>query len=77
MKLEIISPEGKIFSGEVNEVSFPGIQGRFDVLPHHAPMISALNKGIIEYFTEGKVHQLSVNGGFIEINNDIISVCIE
>ena len=40
-------------------------------------MISALNKGIIEYFTEGKAHQLSVNGGFIEINNDIISVCIE
>ena len=42
MELEIISPAGILFKGETDYVSFPGIAGSFDVLPHHAPMIAAL-----------------------------------
>ena len=48
MHLEIITPETKIFTGEVEAVQFPGIDGLFQVLNNHAPIISALGKGIIK-----------------------------
>jgi F-type H+-transporting ATPase subunit epsilon len=54
MKLEIITPEKKMFEGEVNSVRFPGIDGSFQVLKGHAPIISAL--------TDGKIKVDLVNG---------------
>ncbi len=48
MHLEIITPETKIFAGDVESVQFPGIDGLFQVLNNHAPIISALGKGIIK-----------------------------
>ncbi len=48
MHLEIVTPETKIFSGDVEAVQFPGIDGLFQVLNNHAPIISALGKGIIK-----------------------------
>jgi F-type H+-transporting ATPase subunit epsilon len=48
MHLEIITPESKIFSGEAEAVQFPGIDGLFQVLNNHAPIISALGKGMIK-----------------------------
>ena len=48
MHLEIITPESKIFSGEADAVQFPGIDGLFQVLNNHAPIISALGKGVIK-----------------------------
>lgn len=54
MELEIISPDGILFKGETNYVSFPGTAGSFDVLPHHAPMIAALEAGAIGTRQMGK-----------------------
>ena len=48
MHLEIVTPETKIFSGDVEAVQFPGIDGLFQVLNNHAPIISSLGKGIIK-----------------------------
>lgn len=48
MHLEIITPETKIFVGEAEAVQFPGIDGLFQVLNNHAPIISALGKGVIK-----------------------------
>ncbi len=48
MHLEIITPETKIFSGKVEAVQFPGIDGLFQILNNHAPIISALNQGVIK-----------------------------
>ena len=45
MKLEIVSPDGILFEGETESVSFPGVAGSFDILPHHAPLIAALKAG--------------------------------
>ena len=47
MKLEIVSPDGILFEGETESVSFPGVAGSFDILPHHAPLIAALKAGTI------------------------------
>ena len=78
MELEIISPDGILFKGETNYVSFPGTAGSFDVLPHHAPMIAALETGAIRYQANGKEEQQEIiQSGFVEIKGDILSVCIE
>ena len=50
----------------------------FDVLPHHAPMIAALEEGVIRYQTDEKKEQeIKIQSGFVEIKDDILSVCIE
>ena len=54
MKLKIITPEGVLFEGESDAVTFPGMAGSFDVLPHHAPLITALREGVIRYRVEGQ-----------------------
>ena len=48
MQLEIITPEAKVFSGEVDAVQFPGLDGSFQVLSNHAAIISALSKGEVK-----------------------------
>ena len=78
MELEIISPGGVLFKGETDYVSFPGTAGSFDVLPRRAPMIAALEEGVIRYQTDEKKEQeIKIQSGFVEIKDDILSVCIE
>ena len=54
MHLEILSPENKIFEGEVNSVIFPGSNGKFQILNNHAPLISFLKEGEILYEKNNK-----------------------
>ena len=79
MELEIISPNDVLFKGETEYVSFPGREGAFDVLPHHAPMIAALASGSIKYRVEGQEgeQEIEIQSGFVEIKDDRLSVCIE
>lgn len=79
MKLQIISPEGIRFEGEVDSITFPGVCGSFDVWPHHAPFITALTEGSIRYKRTGekKEEEQQIQNGFVEINNDTVSVCVE
>lgn len=77
MELEIISPEGYIYQGETDRVSLPGAKGRFEVLPRHAPLITLLQKGVIIYHVKGTEEKKEIDGGFVEIRNDRLSVCIE
>ncbi|WP_251968110.1 F0F1 ATP synthase subunit epsilon [Parabacteroides sp. AD58] len=77
MKVRIITPEKVLFEGESESVTFPGINGSFDVLPHHAPLITALQKGIIRYLVNGKEYEQPIDSGFVKIENDIVTVCAE
>ena len=77
MKLEIITPEQIYFSGEVSSVTLPGTSGLFTVWENHAPLISSLTKGKVSYTAENKETQLSVDGGFAEISNNTVTVCLE
>ena len=77
MKLEIISPEGIVYQGETERASFPGLGGSFDVLPHHAPLIAALQKGVIQFEKEGKTTEQPVESGFVEVKKNQVSVCVE
>ncbi|SEF94928.1 F0F1 ATP synthase subunit epsilon [Parabacteroides chinchillae] len=77
MRLEIVSPNGMLFNGEIEDASFPGLAGSFDVLPNHAPMIAALGEGVIRYEDGIKRYEQKIRNGFIEISNNILSVCVE
>ncbi len=79
MKLEILSPEGTLFSGTVTQVTFPGTAGAFTVLKDHASLISSLKEGEIVLYdeTEAMEKTVPVKGGFVEVHKNNISVCIK
>jgi len=78
MTLEILSPEKKIFSGEVYGVQLPGISGSFEVLNRHAPMVSALKAGKLKILTD-KTATITyiIQSGFVEVLNNKTMVLIE
>jgi F-type H+-transporting ATPase subunit epsilon len=67
MYLEIITPDKKIFEGEVISASFPGTDGSFQVLNDHAPLISLLKDGIVEYKSKESTQRLNIIGGVVEV----------
>ncbi|OAV70506.1 F-ATPase epsilon subunit [Bacteroidales bacterium Barb6] len=77
MYLEIISPEKTVYSGEADAVTLPGTSGSFTVLSNHAPILSALKRGQLLYRTGNKEEALNVEGGFMEMRDNRISVCID
>ena len=78
MNLEILTPEKKLYSGDVYGVQLPGISGLFEILDKHAPMVSALGKGTIKVLTD-KTNTVSytITSGFIEVLNNKVSVLVE
>jgi F-type H+-transporting ATPase subunit epsilon len=73
VKLEIITPDKKIYSGSVRSVRVPGQKGSFQVLKGHAPIISTLDKGPVVIADEqDNVTQLEITGGVIEVKDDKI-----
>lgn len=76
MVLEIISSEQILFTGEVESVTLPGAQGSFTVLENHASLVSTLDAGTIEYVTAGQRHSVPVRGGFVDVDNNRVAVCI-
>ncbi len=78
MKIEIISPEKVLFRGEAEAVTLPGVMGSFTIMHNHAPIISILKKGTIEYGSvAGSKATIPVESGFVEGKNNIISICVE
>ena len=77
MHLEILSPEEKIFSGEVDSVIFPGSEGQFQVLNNHAPIVSSLSSGKIDYIEKTKKHTIDVKGGIVEVLDNKVNALIE
>lgn len=78
MKLEIITPDKKLFEGQVKSAVFPGSEGSFGLLNNHAPMIATLKKGTIELVEENNSKQnFKVNGGVVEVFNNNVVVLAE
>jgi F-type H+-transporting ATPase subunit epsilon len=67
MHLEILTPEKKVFEGEVLAATFPGADGSFQILDHHAPLISLLKEGVVEYKSKESTHSVSITGGVVEV----------
>ncbi len=67
MHLEIITPEKKIFEGEVTVATFPGADGSFQILNDHAPLVSLLKDGVVEYKSKELSEQVRITGGVVEV----------
>ena len=74
--LRILSPEREVLSAEVDLVELPGSQGRFEVLKDHAPLISSLDAGVIRYVQDGEKHEIESQPGFVEVRDNVVTVCI-
>lgn len=79
MTLEILTPERKLFSGEVYGVQMPGISGSFEVLDRHAPLVSALKAGRVKVLRDRQNHTdtYNIQGGFVEVLNNRVTVLVE
>ena len=93
MILEIVSPESKLFQGEVTSVSLPGVAGSFQILNHHAPIVATLKEGeikiaapsfkldkdVIEKFTKinEQTYSLTIGSGTIEMKDNKAIVLVD
>src|SRR6267142_818528 len=77
LHLEVVTPERRLLSEQVNSVTVPGRGGELGILPGHAAMISELQAGVLSYNEDGTTFQLLVSGGFVEVSNDKVSVLAE
>lgn len=78
LQVEIVTPEGTIYSGSAQAVSLPGGLAPFQVLVNHAPIISTLELGAIRIVdSDGYEHVFAVTGGFVEVKNNHVSIVAE
>ncbi len=78
MHLDIITPDQKVFGGEVSSVTFPGLDGSFEVLNNHAPLIGVLQAGAIVVRASGGAPTVfRVDGGVVEVLNNNVVVLAE
>ena len=93
MTLEIVSPEATLFSGAVTAVTLPGVDGSFQILNHHAPIVSILQQGVIKIAADSfafskeaadkfvkadeKTYTLAIASGTIEMNDNKIIVLVD
>ena len=74
VRLEIVTPEAKTFSDNVDSVVIPGVEGELGVLPMHAPMMTLLEPGELRVMKNGEETRLAVGEGFVEITQEKIAV---
>ena len=72
--LEIVTPEAKAFSGEVEMVVLPGVEGELGVLPMHVPLMTQLLPGEVRILQDGKQKELVVGTGFVEVSQTHVSI---
>jgi F-type H+-transporting ATPase subunit epsilon len=78
MNLQIVTPDEKIFEGEVKHVQLPGKQGLFGILNNHAPIVSTLVKGRVKVeAADGDIQYFEIGGGVVEMNNNKVVVLAE
>lgn len=78
MFLELVTPDKKLFEGEVQSVRLPGVEGTFEVLNNHAPIVSVLDKGDLRVRTTDKKDTIyKIDGGVVEMLNNKLVVLIE
>lgn len=78
MKLHFLTPSKTIFDGEVTSVTIPGTKGLFTVLTDHAPLLTTIEKGVVEYtIGDSETIAVIVGGGFAEVKNNIVTICAE
>ncbi len=74
LHFELVSPEKLVFSGDVDQVDVPGVEGDFGVLAGHAPLVTTLRPGILTVYGAGGAQKIVVSGGFAEVSAQGLTV---
>lgn len=75
LRLDIVTPEGGIFSNDVKSITLPGSEGEFGVLPGHVGVVTTLSAGVIEIETkDGKIEMVAVNWGYAKVDEKSVDV---
>jgi F-type H+-transporting ATPase subunit epsilon len=77
LQLDVVTPDRRVLAESVEMVTVPGLGGELGILPGHTPLISQLQTGVLSYVKDGRTFQLHVSGGFVEVNEDRVSVLAE
>ena len=76
-QLDIVTPEKTIFSDSVDDVYLPGSEGEMGILAMHSALVAPLQPGELRYLKDGKIEELAVGEGFVEVTGDKVSVLID
>ena len=74
LRLEVVSPDGRVFTDDVDSVVVPGIEGELGILPHHTSLVTALGTGELRIRQAGTVQFMLISGGFVEVRPDKVVV---
>jgi F-type H+-transporting ATPase subunit epsilon len=74
LKLEIVTPEEKIYSEDVEMVTLPGSEGELGIYPKHVPVLTTLKPGELRVLKNGRESSMAIGEGFVEIKGDAVSV---
>lgn len=78
IKLSITTPNGEIFDGQVKQVTLPGKEGEFGVLPHHASLVSALTVGVIEIENkDASKEAIAINWGHVKVSEESVDILVD
>ena len=77
LHFSLVSPERELFSGDVNQVDAPGVEGEFGVLPQHAPFMTTLKPGVVKIYEGGEVTPVFVRGGFADVTPAGLTILAE
>jgi len=77
LHFELVSPEKLVFTGEVDQVDVPGIEGDFGVLAGHAPYVATLRPGVVTVHAGGRAEKIIVLGGFAEVSDKGLTILAE
>jgi len=73
-RLEVVTPQARVYSQDIRFVVLPGAEGELGILPEHAPLVSALKTGVVRAQHEGNTLKITVSGGFAEVRNSKVTV---
>lgn len=74
IRLDVVTPEKQLFSGEVDSILAPGVKGQLGILPHHAPLITALEEGELVARRGGEEMAFAIHGGYMQVLPDRVIV---
>lgn len=77
LKLEMVTPYKRVLSEDVEELAAPGNLGELGILPGHTPLLTTLKVGELTYKKDGEVFHVAVNWGYVEVENDTVTVLVE
>jgi len=78
MNISVLTPDRELYTGSINSVSVPGVEGKFQVLRNHAPIVSALTEGPVTIRrADGQLITFTIERGFLEVLNNEVSLLVQ